>query len=131
LAPVPIAGAFGFNEVTMVGYLIEGLTWAGIGALLVARRPENSVGWLMVLVGVGYSLSQCTVALTFAFAADGTAEGTRLAQYAGWVTVLLQLVAILQLSIGFLFPTGRVQSPGWGRFTRLYWALVIVFVLLS
>lgn len=118
VAPAPIVGAFGFNEVAMVGYLIAGLTWASIGALLVVRRPENTVGWLMVLVGVGYALSQCSVSLTFAFAAEGTSDGDRDAQLAGWATVLLQLVAVLQLAIGFLFPTGHVQSPRWGRATR-------------
>ena len=116
VAPVPILGAFGFNQVVMIGYLIAGLTWASIGAVLVVRRPENVVGWLMVFVGVGYSLSQVSVSLTFAFIAEGTAQAERLAQVAGWTTVLLQLVTVFQLAIGFLFPTGRVQSPGWGRF---------------
>ena len=127
----PVVGAFGFGEAAMVGYVIEGLTWASIGAVLVLRRPENAVGWLMVLVGVGYSLSQLTVSMTFAFAAEGTAQGDRLAQVAGWVTVLLQLVAILQIAIGFLFPTGRAQSHRWGRFMRVFWAFSIVFVVLG
>ena len=131
LSSAPVVGAFGFGEAAMVGYVIEGLTWASIGAVLVLRRPENAVGWLMVLVGVGYSLSQLTVSMTFAFAAEGTAQGDRLAQIAGWVTVLLQLVAILQIAIGFLFPTGRAQSQGWGRFMRVFWAFSIVFVVLG
>lgn len=127
----PVVGAFGFGEAAMVGYVIEGLTWASIGAVLVLRRPENTIGWLMVLVGVGYALSQLTVSLTFAFAAERTAQGDRLAQVAGWVTVLLQLVAILQLAIGFLFPTGRAQNPRWARFMRFFWGLSIPFVVLS
>jgi hypothetical protein len=130
-APVPIVGAFGFNEITLIGYLIAGLTWASIGALLVTRRPENTIGWLMVIVGVGYALSQCSVSLTFAFAAEGTAEGDRDAQIAGWATVLLQLVTVLQLAIGFLFPTGRVQSARWGWFMRFFWSVVFVFVVIS
>ena len=68
----------------------------------------------MVVVGVGYALSQVSVSLTFAFAAEGTAEGERLAQIAGWATVLLQLVTVFQLAIGFLFPTGRVAEPALG-----------------
>jgi hypothetical protein len=131
VAPVPILGAFGFNQVVMIGYLIAGLTWASIGAVLVVRRPENVVGWLMVFVGVGYSLSQVSVSLTFAFIAEGTAQAERLAQVAGWTTVLLQLVTVFQLAIGFLFPTGRVQSPGWGRFMLFFWSVVIVFVVIS
>jgi MFS family permease len=130
-ADIPVAGAFGFGKTAMVGYVIAGLTWASIGAVLVWRRPQNAVGWLLVLVGVGYALSQLTVSLTFMFLAEHTTQGDQLAQIAGWITVLLQLVAILQLAIGFLFPTGHVQSPGWARFMRLFWALAIVFVVIS
>jgi len=56
LSPAPIVGAFGFGDATMVGYVIQSLTWTSIGALLVLRRPKNAVGWLMVAVGVGYAL---------------------------------------------------------------------------
>jgi len=131
LSPAPMRAAFGFGEAAMLGYLISGLTWASIGALLVIRRPENAVGWLMVLIGVGYALSQLSVALTFAFAAEGTAQGERLAQIAGWVTVVLQLVGIFQLAIGFIFPTGHAQSSGWARLIRLFWAFAGVFVVIS
>lgn len=130
-ADIPVAGAFGFGKTAMVGYVIAGLTWASIGAVLVWRRPQNAVGWLMVFVGAGYALSQLSVSLTFTFLAERTAQGERLAQVAGWLTVLLQLVAIVQIAIGFVFPTGHVQSPGWARFMRLFWALAIVFVVIS
>jgi hypothetical protein len=131
LFSIPVAGAFGFGKPAMVGYVIAGLTWASIGALLVWRRPQNAVGWLLVLVGAGYALSQLTVSLTFLFLAEHTAIGDQLARIAGWVTVLLQLVAILQLAIGFIFPTGRVQSRGWSRFMRLFWVLAAAFVVIS
>ena len=131
VAPAPFIGGFGFGPAAMTGFVIAGLTWASIGALLVVRRRENAVGWLMVVVGVGYSLSQFSVSLTFAFAAEGTVQGDRLAQIAGWVTVMLQLVTIFQFAIAFLFPTGRAQSPGWARFMRLFWAFTIVFVVTS
>ena len=91
----------------------------------------NTVGWLMVPVGAGFALSQLSVALTFAFAAEGTAQGDRLAQLAGWVTVLLHLVAILQVAIGYIFPSGRVQSRAWARFTPLFWAFAVVFGVIS
>jgi hypothetical protein len=128
---IPVAGAFGFGTPAMLGYVISGLTWASIGALLVWRRPQNAVGWLLVLVGAGYALSQFTVSLTFLFLTEYTAQGDQRAQIAGWVTVLLQLVAILQVAIGFVFPTGRVQSPRWGWFMRFFWALASVFVVIS
>jgi len=132
VSPVPIiSAAFGFGWAAMVGYLIQGVTWAAIGALLVVRRPGNAVGWLMVLVGVGYALSQLTVSLASSFAAANTPDGDRLAQVAGWLTVLLQLVTVLHFAIGFLFPTGRVQSPRWEWFMRGFWTFAAVFVVLS
>ena len=132
LAPAPfIPVGFGYGGATMVGFVIEGLSWASIGALLVIRRPGNAVGWLMVLIGVGHTLSQLSVSLTFAFAAEGTAQGERLAQIAGWATVLLQLVGVFQVAIGFLYPSGRAQSRGWARFMRLFWASAVPFVVIS
>ncbi|HEU0236301.1 MAG TPA: hypothetical protein VFR14_07675 [Candidatus Limnocylindrales bacterium] len=132
VSPVPIISeAFGFGWAAMVGYLVQGVTWASIGALLVIRRPGNAVGWLMVLVGVGYALSQLTVSLASSFAAANTADGDRLAQVAGWLTVLLQLVTVLHFAIGFLFPTGRVQSRRWGWFMRGFWIFAAVFVVTS
>ena len=131
-SPVPIvSAAFGFGWAAMIGYLIQGVTWASVGGLLVVRRPANAVGWLMVPVGVGYALSQLTVSVASSFAAASTAEGDRLAQIAGWLTVLLQLVTVLHFAIGFLFPSGRVQSPRWERFMRFYWAFAVVFVVIS
>ena len=126
-----ITGAIGYGGPAMVGFLIAGLTWASIGALLVIRRPGNAVGWLMVPVGVGNTLSQLTAAMTFAFVAQGAAEGERLAQFAGWATVLLQLVGVYQVAIGFVFPSGRTQSRRWAWFMGMYWAMAIGFLVIS
>jgi hypothetical protein len=132
VAPAPfLETVFGFDGVVMVGYLIEGLSWAAVGALLVIRRPGNAVGWLMIPVGAGYALSMLASALTFALVADGSATGARLAQYAGWATVLFQLVGMLLLGIGFVFPTGRLQSRRWAWFMWLYVVFGGAFVVLS
>ena len=132
VSPAPfIPVAFGFVGATMAGYAIQGLTWTAIGSLLVVRRPENVIGWLMIPVGVGYALSQLTVAATFSFVAIGSPDSDRLAQIAGWTTVLLQLVTILHFAIGFLFPTGRPQSPHWAIFMRVFWVFSLTFVALS
>jgi len=131
-APAPfISVAFGFGGATMVGLLLVGSTWALVGALLVLRQPANAVGWLMVPVGVGNALSMLSVSLAFAFAAVGDVQSERLAQIAGWFTVLLQLVGIFEVAIGFYFPTGRVQSRRWARFMWVYWAITIVYVTVS
>ena len=132
VAPAPfITEAFGYGGATMVGYVIAGLTWASVGALLVVRRPDNAVGWVMVPVGVGYVLSQVSVALAFALAAGGTAQSAYLAQIAGWVTILLQLVTVFQVAIGFVFPGGRAQSSRWAGFMRIFWVFAGVVVVIS
>jgi hypothetical protein len=132
VSPTPfVTGMFGYNGATMAGFLISGLSWASIGALLVVRRPGNAIGWLMVVVGVGFAQSQLSVALTSTFAADGTPQGQWLAQVAGWATVMLQLVGIFQIAIGFLYPSGRVQSRRWGLFMRGFWVLSSLFVVTS
>jgi hypothetical protein len=132
VAPAPfITEAFGYGGATMLGYVIAGLSWASIGALLVVRRPDNAVGWLMVPVGVGYVLSQVSVALTFVFAAQGNPQSAYLAQIAGWATILLQLVTVFQVAIGFIFPSGRAQSPRWAGFMRIFWTFAGVIVVIS
>jgi len=131
VSPAPFIGAFGFSEAAMLGYALAGLTWASVGGLLVVRRPTNVIGWLMVVVGVGYAVSQLTVAITFSLVAAGDAQSSRLAPLMGWTTVALQLVTILPFAIGFLFPTGRAQSPAWARFMRVFWAFVVLFVVTS
>ena len=58
-------------------------------------------------------------------------DGDRLAQYAGWATVLLQLAGLFLVGIGFIFPTGRPQSRGWARFLVLFTIFAVGFVTLS
>ena len=114
-----LPAAFGFGPAAMVGFIVMGLSWSSIGAFLVMRRPENAVGLLLVICGAGYALTMFFAALVFAFAAQGTDRGDRLAEFAGWATLLANQVGAFGFLILFIFPTGRAQSPGWARFTRL------------
>jgi hypothetical protein len=117
---------FGFGPLAMIAFIIMGLSWASIGAFLVIRRPHNVVGLLMVVAGAGYSLSMLGLALTFAFAAEQSASGQDLAELVGWVTVLCTNIGAAVFAIGFIFPTGRAQSPGWARLIRFSWPFVLV-----
>ena len=118
---------FGFGQAAMISFIVMGLSWASIGAFLLIRRPENAVGAVMVVAGAGYALSMFFLALTFAFAADGTAEGLRLAELAGWTTVVCTQFGAAVFVIGFIFPTGRAQSPRWARLVWLSWPFMILF----
>ena len=103
----------------MVGFIVMGLSWASIGAFLVMRRPENAVGLLLVICGAG--LCADDVLRRAGVRVRGSRHrprGDRLAEFAGWATLLANQVGAFGFLILFIFPTGRAQSPGWARFTR-------------
>jgi hypothetical protein len=117
--PAPfIQTGFGFSEPALVGFEFLGLTFAGVGALLVVRRPRNAVGWFMVLIGDGYALAGLTAAATFSAVADGPA-GAAAAGYFGWLTVVFTTLGGLVFGLGFIFPTGRGHTLMWDRFLQL------------
>ena len=122
---------FGFGPSTMIAFITMALSWASIGAFLVIRRPENAVGRLLVLSGTGYSLSMFFVAVTFAFAADGTAPAQRLAEVTGWITVMFTQIGSLAFLVALIFPTGRAHSPTWAWIVRLsYPGILLVSIVL-
>src|SRR6476660_2366781 len=64
--PVPqIPSTFGFGDVALFGFCVLGVAFAAVGALLVVRRPGNVIGWLMVMIGVGYAVGVFWAAVTF------------------------------------------------------------------
>jgi hypothetical protein len=132
--PVPlIPDELGFTDLSLVGFGVLGVTFASVGSLLVVRRPENAVGWFMLLIGVSNALAGLTAAITFSAVADGAA-GTALAGVAGWLTNLFAILGSLVVALGFIFPTGRGHTAGWDRFVRigafLFPWLLLVFVLI-
>ena len=117
--PVPVVpNTFGFGDLALVGFEFLGVTFALVGALLVVRRPENAVGWCMVLIGAGHALAGLTGAVTFSAAADGLA-GAATAGFAGWLTVLFTMIGSIVFGLGFIFPTGRGHTPAWDRLVRV------------
>jgi len=117
--PVPmVPNSFGFGDTALVGFEFLGLTFASVGALLVVRRPENAVGWCMVLIGAGHALGGLSAAVTSSALADGP-SGAATAGLAGWLTVLFTTIGGLLFGLGFIFPTGRGHTPAWDRVVRL------------
>lgn len=123
--PVPvIPDALGFGDVALVGFEFLGVTFASVGALLVVRRPENAVGWFMVLIGASNALAGLTAAVTFSAVADGPAGATT-AGIAGWLSGLLVMIGALVFGLGFIFPTGRGHTAGWDRLNRIGLAIFL------
>ncbi len=127
-APAPfLPVTFGFGPMAMMAFLVMAMSWASVGAYLAIKRPENLIGRVMVVSGAGYALSMLALAVTFALAADGTGRGRAMAEVAGWVTVLGTQLGAFAFLLGFIFPTGGGQSPGWARVLRLSVPGMIVF----
>lgn len=102
-------------DVARATELVAFLVFVLIGSLLVLRRPEHRVGWLLAAIGTSVLLQQATQG--YALLPDA-ATPLPFADVAAWtaawsITPPLALLAIMLL----VFPTGRAQSSRWGAFT--------------
>jgi hypothetical protein len=124
LQPLPhVDTTFGLGASGMIGFVVLGISWATVGALLVARRPGNVIGRYMVIIGAGYALSILTGVIAF-HAID--ARDVALARSAGWLAVLTSSIGELTLYLAFIFPTGRGHTRGWDLAGRAFLVGLIV-----
>jgi MFS family permease len=85
-----------------------------VGALIVAHRPGNAIGWLFSAIALLAFTGQLASAYaTYAYATrPGSLPGATLAAWYGswpwWLVLALTLVFT-----PLLFPTGRLPSPRW------------------
>ena len=85
-----------------------------MGALIVARRPGNRIGWSFVAAGLGLALQAFATqyAIYALLTEPGALPGAAwLAWISSWLTIpaIFSAFAVLLL----LFPTGRLLSPRW------------------
>ncbi|MBA2783544.1 MAG: hypothetical protein H0T74_11610, partial [Rubrobacteraceae bacterium] len=102
-----------------------------VGAIVASRRPENPVGWLLCLSGVGVSTSSFTslYAVYALLARPGSLPaGEASAWIAAWI---LPIIIGLQISYILLFPTGRLPSRRWRWLAWLTGTFVLVGIIVS
>jgi hypothetical protein len=100
-------------DLATVGFLASVVLFPVVGALIVQRRPETRVAWLMMAIGLGFGLAL----LAFGYGATGLASRT---PRPGAVETLMlaQLLFVPVPSTGItllmlLFPSDRFLSRRW------------------
>jgi hypothetical protein len=113
-----------FDVVDVVTYSAF-LAWTVVGSVIVGRRPDNRIGWLLCAAGLLMLLGACATQYAVAALLGGWSElpgGRAAAWLAPWTTVLgLSLWFWLLL----LFPTGHLPGRRWGWVAWLYGLLAL------
>jgi signal transduction histidine kinase len=110
-------------NVMFIGIIVG---YSTVGAVLASRNPSNTIGWLMLVVGLALGLSAFSDDyLVYAVETrPGSLPGAQVAAVLSgltWGPLLVVLILIV-----LLFPTGRVPGPRW-RF--LPWTIAGLFAL--
>src|SRR5918997_5101257 len=114
------------RDVPIFSYWAE-YTWGAVvfstvGAVIASRRPENRIGWIFCAAGVVAGVHH----LSAEYAIHASPGDTLLAQSLAWIASWTWVPYIgLLLSLGLLFPTGRLPTRRW----RWYAVLVVAVCL--
>ena len=92
-----------------------------VGAVIVARQPHNTIGWLCGAIGLGTSLFQFMEDYAYNALARDLPGGVVLAMLGAspWAALL----GLIGIFLPLLFPTGRLLSPRW---RPVAWAAAVV-----
>ena len=110
-----------------IGFVLSFAMFPVIGYVLASRRPENSIGWLMLGIGVFFGVTAIASELG-AFLLHSGRRDAGLVLVAldqpSWVPIVVLPVTFLLL----LFPDGHLPSPRWRWFAwGLGVGLTVVF----
>lgn len=85
--------------------------FAAVGAVLLVRRPENSLSWVMLALAATASI----LGSGGAYAQHAVTDGWPAGRFVAWFADLMAtpLVGLVAGVLPQLFPTGRVLTPRW------------------
>ena len=114
---------------SLVILLAAYVPYAGVGSILVARRPRNVIGW--VLLGMGWTFAVSFLPIDATAHELQTRTASTLQMAIAWLTDwTVSLTFALFATLAFCFPTGRLAQGRWRRFAVvvlvLTWGSVIV-----
>jgi signal transduction histidine kinase len=107
-----------------LGFILGVLMFPILGVVLATRRPENAIGWLMLVIGL-VAVEPLTAYGDYALAADlpGAEWALSFVQWT-WVPV----IGLAGTFVLLLFPDGHLPSPRWRWFA---WAIAVGMTLAS
>ena len=90
------------------------LSYATVGALLVVRRPENAVSWVVLAIGFTFLTTQTWPGIDYdaVRAGSGSPLEVFLLWLGGWAG---NLTFVSYLALTLLFPEGRLPPGRWRR----------------
>ena len=95
------------------------LSYSVVGAILAVRRPGNPIGWMILVIGMGYAFSLFTTEYVGRSVALGAnLPGYRVVDWmSSWVPTVMVGLAVMWVPL--LFPDGHLPSPRWRPFAWL------------
>ena len=99
-----------------IGLLLY-VPYAGVAALLVIRRPRNSIGWILMSLSWEFALRLATIDATPEQFADGSV-GAPIALFAVAEGAGGGAAFFLLGALAMVFPSGRLPSGRWGLASR-------------
>jgi hypothetical protein len=116
-------------EVPVFAYWVEyawgAVVFSTVGAVIASRRPENRIGWIFCAAGLvgGVHHFSAEYAIYASLAAPGMLPG---AAALAWMTSWTWVPYIgLLLSLGLLFPAGRLPTRRWRPYAVLVAAVCL------
>jgi hypothetical protein len=127
-----VNGTFQPDAAGQVGLALGFSAFMVVGALIVAHRPGNAIGWIFSAIGLlAFTALLAVQYATYAYVTrPGSLPGATLAAwYGSWPWVPAIALALIFTSL--LFPTGRLLSPRWRPIAWLAGAATAAFMLLG
>ena len=112
---VVLAAAAGFVVAAIAGSaIVVYVPYATVGAVLIARRPRNGIGWLLTMIAWAFAVGFLPVRSTVEGLQALTAPPIVLA-IAWFKSLSLPLTFTLVACLAIVFPTGRLPVGRWRR----------------
>jgi hypothetical protein len=117
------------GRLSLVILMVAYVPYAGVGSILVARRPRNLIGWVLLAIGWTFAVGFLPIDATAHELQTVTASP--LQEAIAWLTEwCVSLTFALFATLAFSFPTGKLAVGRWRRLAALVlaaiWGLVII-----